>query len=505
VPSIRTNKPPATSTFYERNVGGNPVWKTVGPQPGFDIKVRTVDAGGSSQFWSIEARIPITTPWLTLQPQFGLFFDIGQVFTAGGIENVAQFPWPFDPDNPTGNILADPLSTLTENWDPTTLGKGFLLNFGDANPAKGVRFKQGIAGIGVLDGGGNVTGSANLAVGASNNFVAQLQNTAPNVAQKVRAKFRIAEFGIVGGLYGNNPNLLALWEELPTDPNTNPAPHDGLDILTTPGPLDHTDIVLNWTVDQQDHDKFVGLWDDQCLWVQLDSIAGPGSGTAFAQESVRRNLHLVGLSKAELPAVVNALAFGRPRMRGRHELLLHVTRTVVPPTKPGPTPLEILYGLGNGEDGGGVIEVARGGRPPDLPLLEDNPLTNGTTGVEDKEPTATWHTVVHCYERTPETLTFSRRKRRHVVVYVGSYAFVGRHPLRKGETHESVTIRHDLAPLDGKARLRSLGRDFYRLTLGPKDRVALVNHLEVRPVHCRPDDGDDDDDDDDDDRDRDRD
>ena len=46
-----------------------------------------------------------------------------------------------------------------------------------------------------------MVGSANLATGALNKFVAQLQNTSGNNAPKVRARFRIAEFGISGGLY----------------------------------------------------------------------------------------------------------------------------------------------------------------------------------------------------------------------------------------------------------------------------------------------------------------
>jgi len=466
LPQVKTNKPAATTTFYKRDPGGSLTWKKDVPQASVDVKVRTADAGGGSLFWSVEVRITPST-WLTLQPEFGLFFDIGQVIVPGsGLQNLTQYPWPFDPAVPKANFLIDKPAWggLKANWDPTTIGKGILLKPGDPNPAPGVRFKNGASGIGVLSGG-NVGSTVDLAVGASNEFVAQLQNSSPTEAPGVTAKFRIAEFGISGGLYGDILGLEALWEELPAVPN--PAPVGGLPIPTTVMPSDHTDIVTTWTVSPADHDKFhppgqAALWDDQCVWVQLDSVVG---GVAFAQESVRRNLHLINLSEAKHPAVLNGKFFPKPPDGDRHDLLLHVTRTLIPPAKPGPTPLDILY--------------REAGECGHVPLLEDNPLTNGTAGVEDpKEPTATWHTVVHAYEYIPDTLTFDGTVRQNLVL-AGSYAYVARHALENGEEHGSVTIRHELGA-DG-ADLEPLGKHFYRLTIGHDERVVLYNELAAVP------------------------
>ncbi len=477
LPLVRTEKDPFTPAFYERNPGGSPKWSLVAAPPGFAIKVRSVDSGSLS--WGVEVKIPTDSAWLALQPEFGLFFDIGQVFFDGIDTNVVQFAWPFDSDAPLANVLADPVNTVRANWDPVTMGKGFLLGPGDPNPAKGVRFKQDYAGIGVLSGGA-ITATLDMAVGASNDLVARLQNTSGATAEDVRARFRIAEFGISGGLYGSNPALLALWEEVPEHaPSSNPSPAGGLDIPPTPLPSSFTDIVFNWTVTQADHDKFhppmqPALWDDQCIWVQLDSVAPGGAGVPFAQESVRRNLRLVNLSDAKHPAVVNGAMFGEPLMdHGRHELLLHVTKTLIPPTRPGPTPLDVLYRRGQG----GEVE-----------LLDDNPLTNGEAGVEDKAPTATWHTIVHAYQRTQQTLTDDDKTVRRIVVHAGSYAYVARHELQSGEEHGSLDIVHELVP-DGDVEFKALGNDFYLLTIAPDERVVLVNELRTVPRRDRPEDG----------------
>lgn len=460
-PLVRTNKPEAVSTFYERNLAGSPtVWNEVARPAGFppeSIRVRSVNAGGT-RFWSVEVRIP-TTGWITLQPQFGLFFDVGQVFVAGGIEDVVQFPWPFDPDAPLANVLADPFDTLFADWDPTTVGTGFLLAPGATNPAEGVRFKGGANGIGIKVGG-NVTSTLDMALGANNLFVAQLQNTHPSTAQDVRARFRIAEFGISGGLYGNQ----AMWADLPTPPGTNPAPAAGQDIPHTPSPSASTDIELNWPITANDRATFQPLSRHQCIWVQLDSIAPAGGAVAFAQNSVWRNLGIINLSETKEIAVVDGRYFGEPRIDGRHELLLHVTTTrLPPPPKEGASDLEKYY--------------RRYGESKDVPIVEQDPITSGEAATEGDTATATWHAVVHAYERTPETLTFDDG-RRDVVIHSGSYGYVARHELQPGEVRELLELSHELVP-DGDAQMDDLGDGFYRLSLKPDERVVLVNRLQT--------------------------
>lgn len=470
-PQIKTNRPAKVSTFWKRNpnagLPNQDQWLDDGVHDDeVEIRVRTV-ATGASNFWSVEVRIP-TSGWVTLDTDFGLYFNIAQVFpdpNDPNIDLIAQHPWPFDPDLPMSNVLADPQGTFTENWNPTFMGMGFQLAPGALNPAQGVRFKGGPSGAGVLDGANNVTGIVDMTLGHTNNFVARLQNTGTtNVAKKVRARFRLGEFGTIGGLYGNG----AMWADVTSGPATNPAPNNGMDIPVSNLPSDVTDIVLPWNILQPDIDKFQPISHHQCVWVQLDSLGG----AQFAQESVFRNLQLVNLSEAEHPAVVNGQYFGKPQTEGYHELLLHVVKTRIPPAKPGPTPLDLLY-------------REHAGQFKQVPLLDDNPLLYGTVGVSNpREPTATWHTSVECYERTPLTLTFDKKRVRHLLVHAATYAYVARHVLEKGEAQDTVDIEHELAADD--AELKSLGKGFYLLRIKPEERVVLTNRLRIVPKRDMP-------------------
>ena len=134
--STRTTRGPAPLDPDEQAAGGDqrvPAHAGRGAQVGADRPARPGSSArssstqdGTSLFWSVELKIP--DHWLdrpAVASTFGLYFNIGQVFLAP-YEMVTQYPWPFDPDNPTANFLADPVdgSAAPEDWDPPTYGQG---------------------------------------------------------------------------------------------------------------------------------------------------------------------------------------------------------------------------------------------------------------------------------------------------------------------------------------------------------------------------------------------
>jgi hypothetical protein len=506
-PTVHTNKTPPVQTFYKRNPANtgpgdaaHPRWNAGAPMPtGFEAKCRSV-TDGTNLFWSVELKVPTTTAaggasWVNLAKTFGLYVNIGQVTPGVPDEVVTQFPWPYDPNVANSNILHDPLNPVTNpfeqlNWDPDTWGSGILLAPGDVNPALGVRFRHDASGIGIDDGSDIASGTVNTTQGVTNKFVAQLQNTSPNTAPKVRARFRVAEFGISGGLYGNS----AAWDDLP-DPTTNPAPHTGVDIPTTAAPDGYQKLNFNWTVSAADHAKFAGLGSDQCLWVQLDTAPGTGSSAVFVEDSVRRNLWFVSLSTTTHTAVVDPKHLQvKNLIGGNHSLILHVASSPVKLTQQ--TPLERVY-----KAGGIAFEALPGltaARRTALesvaaermsPLLMENPITTGTIARLPIDPgdgpripptrIATWHSVVNAYELVPgRHLTFKGGKRRRIAVYAGAYGYIGRHVLQRGESVENLQLTHTISA----PGMTKIGINTYALTLNPATKLQLKNQLTAAPI-----------------------
>jgi hypothetical protein len=488
-PLIRTNKPPAAMTVYQRTPGGAHKWQAIGLPAGLECKVRSTQ-DGTNLFWSVELKIP-TTGWMTLASTFGLYFNIGQVYLAP-YEMVTQYPWPFNPNSPTANFLVDPVdgSTAPEDWDPPQYGSGLLLHPGDPNPALGVRFLNGAWSIGTLSGG-TVNGSANLAEGALNKFVAQLQNTSTNTAPKVRARFRIAEFGISGGLYGNS----AMWADLPTPVNTNPAPHAGVDIAGGGGET----IELDWTISAADHTTFHTLGADQCLWVQLDTVA-PGGAAMFVENSVRRNLWLTNLSNVTHAAVLDASHLDLQHLvKSSHELFLQVAATQVKVVDQ--TPIEKAFKAGGIEHVSfmpaaasvPVAGISTARSMVTAPLIRENPiLTNAIARapiVPEINPRvqpkklATWFTAVNGYQVLGNrTLTFAGGKKRRLAVYAGSYGYVAQHQLKLGESIDKLRLSHQLVG----PNLKPLGKNMYHVTVAPTEKIQLVNTLKTVPISKLP-------------------
>ena len=523
--AIRTNKPPTAMTVYQRTPGGPNLWAAIAEPAGMDCKVRTVYDGGANRYWSIELQIP-TTGWMTLGSTFGLYFNIGVgwIDSSTGYAYVTQYPWPYDPSNPTSSFLADPAgdSILPENWDPPLYGNGLILAPGAPNPAQGISFVNDAYGIGVLDGAGNITGNASFVATHHNMMIARLQNTSPNTVPKVRARFRIADFGISGGLYSHSAD----WADI-ADPSTNPAPAAGVDVPPT-APGGHQDITLDWTVTSA-QSAVLSAITDQCLWVQLDTIAQaapppagqpaqPGPAAEFVEDSVRRNLWFTNMSTVQHTAALDSTHLSLEHLlENTHQVFLQVSTSQV--KAPAQTPVErVLKTIGiqhvSFKPGMQIspispirvtapvstkpvistpVEIAKPVQTPATPAspegvakpyIAENPILNGTIdrsvlvpGIKPNLPPAkfaTWFTAVNAYQVLGgRTLTYKGGKKARIAAYVGSYGYVAQHALKLGESVDKLQLVHQLA---GPA-LTSAGPNMFRGTVAPKSKIGITNTL----------------------------
>jgi hypothetical protein len=538
-PEIRTAKDPQADAFYSRTGSPSPTWAPLATTPAVGVKVRSVRSSPGNNHWSVELKIPTTiaaggASWVNLGNTFGLWFVIGQVFTnPSGFEDVVQYQWPMDPTNPLNNILADPFdSTLKVDWDPTTLGTATILAPGATNTALGVHFYGGYNAIGVLDAAGtNVTGVLDMTLNKTNRFVARLQNNSPNTAPKIIARFRLADFGLSGGMWN------AAWNDVPaTAPSANPAPSGGVDIPTAGSPTSYTQIECDWKISAADRTKYGPLNRDQCVWVELDtkaSIPSPGKLPAqIAEQSMFHNLQVTNLSTVQPKALVDSkLLDKRNLVAGKHQLLIQVISDPVAVSKDAHTPMERYLAQAGHSLATEVASVRMStapvavsqppsflgrilGRAPTtveiqpaalepvhiaervdidkIPILAENPILSGKvalapirgTGGIRIPPTrvASWHSVVNGYQRTNKTLTFDGKK-RNVMVYAGSYAYLARHVLLAGETVDQLQFTHSLATTPG---MKSLGGGLYLLNVAPTQKLNLVNNLKAQPFRRGP-------------------
>jgi hypothetical protein len=468
---VRTKRQPFLVTVYRPNpAGSSPLWTTMTAPAALKPLVRTVQEDGSTtgRYWSVELTIPTQTggpnpggnDWLNLSPQFELYvsiIQIGQGTTVVGDQNSIQSTWPYDPANPEAFVIQDPpggTPLLSENWPITTYGQATLLAPGQPNPGRGVKFENGAFSIGVLQADNTVGSVLDMRnVGTVNNLVARLVNTdVTDPPPDVLAEFRLAEFGIGGGMPG-------VWDKVPSIPNPS-AP------VQVPSSAVHTDLTSAWTISAADRAKYVGLWNDQCLWVLLSSTTTAN----FVEASMRHNLTVKLMSEYNGGFVVHASGFPRPAS-GVHEFLLHSVK--VPVALTGPDPIVV------DRPGQGV-----GIRSPQLSLadglireaLGQGEGGNGKPPGGDGNPeTVAWIWVTNAYRATGRFLTLGRRRTR-IYVHAGSFGHLLVHTLQAGETRESV----DLAvSLEGSGiRLGRDGLSILRVRDGDKAVVATS----FRPV-----------------------
>ena len=462
LPDVRGNRNPAfTTQVFERDTAASPprVWKTRAAPTNLSVKVRSAKTG-SARFWSVELQMPTDggATWVALQSTFGLYISTGRVFTGGhGQGYVNQMPWPYDPEHAEDNVVVDPHAPFGEfldNWDvPASaafagIGSGLL-----GSSAKGVKFLSDASGIGVLSGT-SISTLLDTTTGATNKMVARVVNTAGVIAQKMRATFHVANFGINGA---STPGWGANWAKCPDDSSTtvtrNPTLPVDLPAAPSSGTPTAQDITFDWHISAADHNA-LRLWDHTCLWVELDSIAGAGQAVNITQSSVRRNLQYTGASTVEHNATLDTYGFGLSRQHnGKHDILLHVATMPIPRQQIDP----------------------RRDRPQGEQLYEQiyGPLLAGHISyTPGSKETVGWVSVVNAYVVTNKVLTIDGRKHK-VVVGGSSYGFVAEHTLEPGETAGKVDLTHALeAP-----GLEYRGEGLYQITVAENTRVTLKNRL----------------------------
>ncbi len=478
--TVTTNRLPRFTPDFYTPTGGHPAWQAQATLPSnLDVRVRSSQIGSGSNttaiYWSIELQLPTKTTgpqgggsnWIDLQTDFGLYFNAIRVCSSqpgcpGGScsgmslngDFCAQFPWP-DPSF----LITDPPTFDIADWkipSGTTLGvttsyygEGILASAGPS-PAKGVHFRNEVQGIGILSGG-TIGTSVDMGNGVTNTIVARVFNDDSSVANGVSAEFRLADFGL--GPYGNS----ALWDRINIDHNPTNQPGGGNPTPPQNIPTGSVDVDLtaNWTINNADRTKYGPLWHDQCLWALLDS----GPGASIAENSMRRNLALINLSKAKHPLTVSGR--GHPHPPGgaaKHDFMLHV--------------VDVKYPQPTFDEGPQVAapEAERFGFvPPQLNL--ETTLTGEISAVEN---TVTWLHVVNGYRCTGKRLTLGK-KRFTIWTLAGACAFVAQHQLEEGETFDDAGYAWEF---DGGG-IKRRGRDVYYLQVPHDGDVALTAQLEA--------------------------
>jgi hypothetical protein len=462
--NYKDDRPPQSILFYKRTMSASPKWQLISVANA-TVKVSSSQTAASpdapARHWSVELRIPTTklgaqgggADWVDITNDFGLYVNLIRVCTSGpdcaaplpilGTFFSSQFTWPFDPLSPATNLLTDQVmgeGLLEHDWDVAsalTLGHAKL---GGA-ASQGVKFQGGSSGIGVLSGG-SVIGTLDMSFdGAPNQLVANLVNDHPaNAASGVEALFRIANFGL--GPYGN----ASQWAPTPDNqPGDNPAPAGA---MAAGGGT--AQALSQWNANSGDVTRYSGIWNDQCLWVEL---SGP-AGAFLAESSVKRNLLVKQASETESAASIDGdVPDADHDGEGKIDYWLHSTAVRLEPfqygqgdTVPDVSP-DILRDVGRDVVRNVERDVVRDGDDrnanvpdKDSPFVPNtDPLLTGEAAASDK-PAATFLWVNTGYWRTPYTLTMNGQ-RHSIWLNSGSFGSVIRHDLEEGQRPEDIGIR----------------------------------------------------------------
>jgi hypothetical protein len=486
--NYKDDRPARLVQYYRRTSSGSPKWALISAVANAGVKVSSsqtaVSPDAPARHWSVEIRIPTTklgaqgggADWVDITNDFGLYINMMRICSSGpdcsapmpeiGTFFSSQFTWPFDPANPAANLLTDAGmggEQLEQDWDvPSAMTLGHAKLGGAAS--QGVKFQGGSSGIGVLSGG-TVIGTLDMSsVGASNQLVAKLLNDHPaNPATGVKATFRIANFGL--GPYGN----AAQWAPTPNlQPGNNPAVAPN---MAAGGGT--AQAVSQWNASSADVTRYSGIWNDQCLWVELD---GP-AGTFIAESSIKRNLLVNTASETESVASIDGeVPDADHDGESKIDYWLHSTAVRLEP-----------FQYTQGDLGHDVVrDVERDvdiriGDERSVPFVPNtDPLLTGEAATTDK-PAATFLWVNTGYWRTPYTLTIDGQ--RHAIwLNSGSFGSVITHYLEEGQRPEEIGLKTALLGDD----VIPTGTEGYSLHFKGTKRIWAVARAGTRDELERP-------------------
>jgi hypothetical protein len=385
--------------------------------------------------WSAEVQFPLTDAgaggtgeWIDIHDSFGLYFAVirvGQTTASGPTLHSGwstQFLFPVG----TGNFLTGALtSSLAINpaWYGTALVPALQVPPG-SNLGLGVRFQNGVFGIGVRDAaaapgtapGGLIEGPTGT---HDNTLVAQVENTGATSAPGVTAEFRFANWGL-------GPSGFAAWQPasgavpMPTAPATVAA--GGSAELTSSWP--------KASVPNQ-----YSTHPHQCVWVQLDS----GSTVNFVESSQRRNMDFEHLSEFERDAEISGVGY-YPPPGGKHDFILFThTRQILVPD----------YGEG-GDIHARVAVVA--------PTRQFKRI---------------WVWILEGYRRTGKSIEIDKRTFEILDDTPGSFGFVLTH-----DGPEADVLTHELTG----GGIKAVGDRMYTLKVPHDGAVTINTKLKAAPI-----------------------
>ncbi len=505
--SVRTNRNPITPNFYKwvlpSPTGPNPdlngTWQPIpligGQYPinNLVIKVRSWDLSGTNpthpinKNWSIEIQLPTKNTgafsgganWIDLTASsFGLYVNVLETCSTCTTGNTkindnfsTQYTWPITINN-VQPLITDPPGGFLGVLANAKIPFGWLgeASFGTAS-CRGVRFLGGISGIGMKTTpniNDPLGSTVDTTIGVQNTFAARLINDGTNTAQAVQATFRYAK------KWGIGPAGNADWEIVPNKPasptNKNPTSPQDVPVGTTP-----TEFTVSWTFDQQDHTDLQGTSADKCLWVTLDSA----QNVTFVEDSVRRNLNFIHLSRFEEEATISGIGYPKP-LNGseNHDFLLYVSARKVVSTEYTEEKVRGTRDTNPPPEGpeqpqfhNTSVEEAQ---PQELPPLIDALFKHWAT-TNQTQSSLLW--LMNGFRHSGRTLTLdepSGRRKFGIFEQAGGFAYMATHP---GEG-----VRFDDL-VDGEHLVR-LSQDVYYLPVPVDGEATIKVTLEsINPLH----------------------
>lgn len=378
--------------------------------------------------WFVEMQLPIAAFNLPTAGNFGLYFNVLRSNGSG----VGEKYWPTTA--PEIGFDVDGNTPSRDEWGTASIagtGGGVSVNaldiFTNQTPTSKIGFPPA---------------SNIFSVKVNNTSVKRIGNTlTPIPAKQIRAKFRIANFGLPA---------LGDWGDVPT-PASPQIPSSYTDFKDIPANGSNTLSTTPWVLSAQQLQDYQSH-DHQCILVELYS--SDIDNTTFVNRSTWRNMDFGTASTFEATPTISVIKYGKPaRGETAHAVDLHVVTDDVIINKTRKTKMSIA------ERRNLRSLVTKGVTKKDLPLF--NPIVSEYTWVA--------HGSIH----TGRYITI-KGKRLEILDDMGSFGYI---------------VRHDGYVTDWKPEfisapeLKQIGDNRYRLMLRP-DSVEKLR-LRVVPMEDR--------------------
>ncbi len=493
--NIRTNREPRNKEYYRWQpdistsdpADGQWIVMGAGSVSNVEIKIRSWDLGLKQKHWSVEIKLPTKrlgangggTDWIDLDTDYGLYYNVIRVCGITGlcdsgsipIKTFAsnQFTWPRADYSTLDRIIQDP-DTGAIPFDQHVIPASWLghaIIGSSISDCRGVRFVSGSNSIGVQNPA-NPTGPLISSIHATNNntFVAQVMNDGTSDADGVRARFRIANWGIGGAD--------ATWQPIPR-PLGPPSNFGFSSRQSIPTGGATVDLTFDWLLSAIERGNYCNpnvstcppgaLWSHQCLWVQLDS----NSDVDFSDASVRRNMNFVGLSKFRDTAEISAKGYKELPNTDMQEFFLRVNKIRIPSFREiDVKTLDVGYGDATVRRRLSAMAENNVARIPNLSFLD---LIAFQRQRNAKDKLSQWVWTMHAHRRTQATLTMSEN-RYAIYEPVGGFGYFAEHKGQVAELKDVVEVQEDYEKNPDFP-------DSYRLRLKTGDVTQIKTELEA--------------------------